>query len=727
MQGPDFLYFLLNDKNQFYYVNGTTVLTSGLPKPLIFTPDGWQDISIFFERNKKYFAIDRSFSYPMNFVEDGARILKYLFYEQGVEAKCYLLIAEQVLDFDGVTYGFRYQKMYKGEVDFSTFSHQGPKVTVNMMEGDLVKLIKANESTDYEIPLGDDAEVIEMDGLNLQEKGNFNLVSDFEIKKSIFGTNWFLPVNYLGSDGKSTGISFFTQQVKNMTGIPWATKLNDDDYLGLGNDSIVGTTTAIISGVIEFKCTQNSPSLGFRVRFYRSNQALVNQGDYEVVFNGNPRPGNTYTYNVNLSIPLQAGERLYVEGIYFGGITGAIDIGISFTDNCKLSIKYKNTFRATTTKAYRPSVLLQKVLDKVTGGGYQVQSSLLTGDNDLRMLTSGDALRGLSGAVIKTSLMKVFQLFDMQLDAAMGIINNVLHFENKQFWYDHSTIIDLGSVTNLKVNQSGDYLFNTVTIGYPNQNYNQALGDVNGKLEPCVTQSYTLPITCVNKALQLTTDIRADMYGIEFTRINLEGKTTVDSSSDNDTFCIKVAAKASGATNYTLDRSLNPYVSVVIDPSYNMDATTQADLISAYDQAKAFNLLLTPKQCLYNHGAFIRGCLRKLDSKWVRYNVSDKFPLLKVAPPGGRVVYERSDVQVGDFDQPYFDSVQFDFETKTPINLQDILAQNPVQAFRYEYQGVVMDGVNIKVGMQPAIQKSQVWSLLSVPTNNLSQLIEVWI
>lgn len=726
MQGPDFLYFLLNDKNQFYYVNGTNVATTGIPTPLTYTPDGWQDISIFFERNKKYFAIDRSFSYPMNFVEDGARILKYLFYEQGVEAKCYLLIAEQVLDFDGVTYGFRYQKMYKGEIDFSTFSHQGPKVTVNMMEGDLVKLIKANESTDYEIPMGDDAELIEMDGLNLQEKGNFNLVSDFEIKKSVYNNNWFAPLNYIGSDGKSTGIAFSSQTIKS-SGTDWNAKLNNSDHLGLGSDTIVSTTTAIISGVVEFKCTVNDPGLGIRMRFIRSNQSITDQLAYQILQNGNPTPGQTYTYNINLTIPLQAGERLYLEGIYFGGATGAIDIGISFTDKCSLKIKYKNTFRATTAKAYRPSVLLQKILDKVTGGGYQVVSTLLTGDNDLRMLTSGDALRGLSGAVIKTSLMKIFQLFDMQLDAAMGIINNVLHFENKQFWYDHSTVIDLGSVTNLKVNQSGDYLFNTVSIGYPNQNYNQALGDVNGKLEPCVTQSYTLPITCVSKALSLTTDIRADMYGIEFTRINLEGKTTVDSSSDNDTFCIKVAPKASGATTYTLDRTLNPYVSIVIDPSYNMDATTQADLISAYDQAKAFNLLLTPKQCLYNHGAFIRGCLRKLDSKWVRYNVSDKFPLLKVSPPGGRVVYERSDVQVGDFDNPYFDSVQFDFETKTPINLQDILAQNPVQAFQYEYEGVVMQGVNLKIGMQPAIQKSQVWSLLSVPSNNLSQLIEVWI
>jgi hypothetical protein len=217
------------------------------------------------------------------------------------------------------------------------------------------------------------------------------------------------------------------------------------------------------------------------------------------------------------------------------------------------------------------------------------------------------------------------------------------------------------------------------------------------------------------------------MYGIEFTRINLENKTTVDSSSDNDTFCIKVAPKAAGATNYTLDRSLNPYVSIVIDPSYNMDAATQTDLISAYDAARAFNLPLTPKQCLFNHGSFVRGCLRKLDSKWIKYNVSDKFPLVKVSPPGSRVVYERADVQVGDLDTPYFDSVQFDFETKTPINLQDILSQNPVQAFQFEYQGVIMQGVNIKVGMQPAIQKSQVWSLLSVPSNDLSQLIEVWI
>lgn len=726
MQGPDFLYFLLNDQNQFYYVNGTTVQTSGMPKPLTYTPDGWQDISIFFERNKKYFAIDRSFTIPMNFVEDGARILKYVWTNFGVESKVYLMIAEQVLDFDGVTFGFRYQKMYKAEIDFSTYSHQGPKVTVNLMEGDLVKLIKANENTDYEIPFDNDAEQILMDGVPLTEKGNFNIVSDFEIKKSDWGTNWFLPVNYLNSDGKSTGITFYTQTLKSV-GTTWPTTLSDTDTLALGGDTIASTVNAVVKGVVEFKCTVNDPSLGFRARFIRSNQDITHQNDYQIFQVGNPTPGQTYTFNINMTVPLQAGERLYLEGIYFGGATGAIDVGISFTENSYLKIYYQNTYKATTIKAYRPSVLLQKILDKVTGGGYSLVTTLLSGDNDLRMLTSGDALRGFSGAVIKISLLKFFQLFDMQLDAAMGIINNVLHFENKQYWYSNSTIIDLGSVTNLKITQSGDYLFNKISIGYPNQNYNQALGDVNGKLEPCVTQTYTLPITCVNKELTLTTDIRADMYGIEFTRINLDGKTTVDSSSDNDTFCIKVAPKVSGATSYTLDRSLNPYVSIVIDPSYNMDAATQTDLINAYDKDKAFNLGLTPKQCLFNHSAFLRGCLRGLDSKYIKYQVSDKFPLLKVSPPAGRVVYERADIRAGDLDPAYFDGVGLDFETKTPINLQDILSQNPVQAFQFEYQGVILQGVNLKVGMQPAVQKSQTWSLLSVPANDLTQTIDIWI
>jgi hypothetical protein len=92
MQGKSHIYFLVDEMNRSLYADGDIVKVSGVPRPLVFTPDGWTKIEINNQRNTKYFALDRSFSVPLDFVEDGAVILKDAYYKKGVEAKVYLVM-----------------------------------------------------------------------------------------------------------------------------------------------------------------------------------------------------------------------------------------------------------------------------------------------------------------------------------------------------------------------------------------------------------------------------------------------------------------------------------------------------------------------------------------------------------------------------------------------------------------------------------------------------------
>ena len=69
-QGPDHIYFLMNQANESYYVASGVVMTSSSPKPLQFSPDGWRNIQIVNQRNAKYFAMDRSFTVPLDYVKD---------------------------------------------------------------------------------------------------------------------------------------------------------------------------------------------------------------------------------------------------------------------------------------------------------------------------------------------------------------------------------------------------------------------------------------------------------------------------------------------------------------------------------------------------------------------------------------------------------------------------------------------------------------------------------
>ena len=179
MQGGEFLYFLTDNNNQFYSIANGRLKLSATPIPLEFSPDGWQEVSIQNQRNKKYFGIDRSVTIPYTFVEDGAAILKQIFYKYGVNAQVNLIICQQQLYYSGGEYGFWYKLLSKLDVDFSTFNHSGYKVTCNLLEGGFPKYLKSNENTTYEFPLDELSVNVKMDGIVLHSQSKFITINEY--------------------------------------------------------------------------------------------------------------------------------------------------------------------------------------------------------------------------------------------------------------------------------------------------------------------------------------------------------------------------------------------------------------------------------------------------------------------------------------------------------------------------------------------------------------------
>src|SRR5581483_6203279 len=204
MQGKSHIYFLVDEMNRSLYVEGDVVKVSGIPRPLAFSPDGWTKIEIDNQRNTKYFALDRSFTIPLDFVEDGALILKDAYYKKGVEAKIYLVILKQKLQLtkDGAGnitgFGYYYDSFYRGEIDFSQFQHAGPKATVNIMEGGIPKYIKANENTKYELDVDvPEARYVLMDGINLKQSSKFLVIDP---SADNFNGNHSVPLTLIGQE-----------------------------------------------------------------------------------------------------------------------------------------------------------------------------------------------------------------------------------------------------------------------------------------------------------------------------------------------------------------------------------------------------------------------------------------------------------------------------------------------------------------------------------------------
>lgn len=709
MQGKDFLYFLTDELGRSYYVENGIVKVSAQPRPLEYTPEGWMEILVQLIKNQKYFALDRGVTVPLDFVEDGAIIVKDAYYKKGGKAQLWLVMSKQELYYDGIEYGYSYKGVYRGALDFSEFNHTGPKVTISISEDGPVKYIKANENAIYEIDVDvPEAMKIKMDGIRLRGTKRFVVIDPTYNHGIDGGVKEMIPMQETNSEGYFFNIGFASS----------AGSITDADYDFIQGEDL--STSDKWNGVIS-----EADSVSYSIHF--EGKIMVERGT------------GAYASRVGFDIKLETSTgRLFTLGNIsndFGPFDTAVPYSFSI-DSAEITLFKDETFfiyqvptafqstnrwhyeegaifeyhtkdryKTTYIKALPLLYVYKKLIEKVTGGRYQADSTLLD-DNFNIPITCGDAIRGIAGAIIKTSLSKLFQAVNSGAiwTAGMGVIGGVIRIEKKDRWVDYSDPIDLGEVTNLSVKPAEDYIFNQLNIGYEPQDYD----DVNGRQEFNNTSRYTGPETEVTKSLDLISPYRADSYGIEFTRINLEGKTTTDSSSDNDVSFIHVNATPINdpieGIVYTLNRDLNAFATGLIEPE------------------SVFNIYLSPSRCADRSGSFIHSCFYKMDGEFLTWQTTDKNADLATTNP---VVIEKSNKHIGSLAPALFTSNILEFEAPSPVNLLELHAASPGRAFKCRYLGIPLKGIAVKIGIRLGDYEVQTIQLLSAPDNDLEQLINV--
>lgn len=710
MQGPETLYFFTDDNGQWWYVQNNLVLSSPSPLPLQYSPDGWEDIGILNQRNQKYFLMDRSFSVPLEFVEDGARILKYKFYNRGLGEKLHLVIAKQQLYFDATHYGFYYTLLYKGEIDFSEFSHEGPKVVLDIMEGGIVKFVKARENVKYPIPIdAPDTIKIKMDGINLRFGLSFltigigvNNTTLYDVNRDITSNRqWLVTFYKISTEGNRLNVitNDVSKVVDNSIDYP-----NDERWFVKALAAIQLEAHFKFSGLLTK--TMGNSSVDYLFKLVNQDGTTVHEFINEsragfAAVNEALNIDQTFTINLNQD------DRLFLVIHISVNATQPSQVGSIVLDESTSTFNYTSKYRTTYIKARRPFNVFQELAAKVADATVQSESTVLN-TFDYFVLTSGDALRGLDGALIKTSLQDFYKSYNTIHSAGMGAILGKLKFEKKVNCIDYSSPIQLGECKGLKVSVDKDYCFSTIKIGCPEQDYD----DVNGKQEFNNTHTYTTPNTSEGKELDLVSVYRFDCYGAEFTRLNFDGKTTTDSDSDNDVWVIAINPvpindPVEGVV-YELDRSLNPYATGLLEP------------------ATVFNLALSPKQCLFRNGPYIRSCFYKQDAEYLRFQTTEKNSSLEVAPPGGPVITENADVEIAKLGDRLFVPIKLTFDTRVPNDLLEQLAINPLSAYATSYVGIPLVGIPNKAGIHPEDNEAQSYELLASPQTDFTPLIDVF-
>jgi len=670
---------------------------------LQYTPDGWKEISIVDQRNMTTWTLDIDFTIPLNFVGDGGQILKNIFSIKGTEEKIFLAIMEQQLFYDGTDYYYYYTLLYKSRVDFSTYTHDGPRVTVNMLQQDFAISLKNNATKTFQYKLADSSlgAPIYMDGLKLRESGNFIVVDGVEIvNPSPTFYDFYIPLSFLNSEGQAAGISFQTQQFGLAT-----PPLTTGNWFTKSNIQATAPITINIKTTFSIKVTQNDSGNGeLRIRL----ESNMGQNIQIALFSG-VVVGNTYSIPVDINITLAIGEQFYLAGFIAVNPTGGGQkFGFMFNPGGDFLGSFDSRYRSTYIKAFDIQEVFSLLVNSVSGGEFTAAPSRLLQRAGLKLaITSGDGIRGIDDAILKITWNNLWSLANTYEDPGMYVIGNKIYLERKEECQDATSIIDVGEVSAFKDSPANDLKFGKLTIGFPDQDY----GEANGKDEFNTTLEMGSPITSVSNEVNFISDIRGDGFGIEDIRSGLDGKTTTDNTADGTPFVMHIEDNPSnvtvGATTtlaYKLDRTLNPYASGVLFPE------------------TVFNLALSPKQCLYRKGNYLIGCLYQQETKELTFQNLDKNQALEVRVPGQRPVIEKANEVIGELGTPYFKPIRFEFTGRSPSDILQKRKANPRSLIKLSLQGISYTCIPQKEGIQPATEAAQAFQVLARPDNDITLL-----
>jgi hypothetical protein len=777
-----FLYYLLEEDGRSISVQNGVITSSGTKRPLNYSPIG--EMLFAWERNITKHGIVRNYGNEIATVLDGAMICRDAFYNYNINRKIFLLIQELKLVYTDDYWKWYYDYLYRGELDLSTSRDSVDKFSVNIMEGGLFQLLKANEDTTYTFLFDEESVNISWPGLELFRTATYLFAG--EIPKSIFGSIHTPNISFINSEGDAGGSAFFSQNLEQVSGSIGTYVSTSTNYFLINNSG--ETQTYRLHGTIKFLCTDNDIGASYRFDLYKSDGTgtlLFNNSNLALVV------GQEYTVPFDVNITLLNEEKLFWINTYFGLFSpGSIDVAVNFSDDSRAVIDFSNTYEETKSPAYTRKVIWRKLCEKVFGNKDYGISTLF--ENDDRILTSTEAIRGLPEPKIKISIGNFFKDVDSDLMAGMGIepgvataslvAGNRVSIESREYYYNDSDPIDLGEIKDLEVTYSADLISNRLKFGSPKPD----IEDLNGRYDPNGSSEFISPENRVAGEYDMISPFKSGPYEIESIRVNLRAKDTTDDNRDNDIFVVVVERKQEDeVTQVSFISSLNLMITpggiefvtgqkikiegsvsndntftilgaayflgitfVVLDGPALVDETDVSVLITfltgilyqpkietfdnsgdpedfgAPSPTTLFNTQLTPKSRFLRHKRWLASMAYKFDNEKIKWTSSTNNSNLKTIN-GSIIIDEDRDENISELGPIMFQPYYLDFETKTPVNpnLTTLMEENPFRSFRFTEYGIEYIGFNFRAGFAPDTLASQRFKLLSSPLNDLTQKI----
>lgn len=714
LPAPIFLFYLVNSAGESYYVDEMgNVQKRGLATPLVWSPDGWQEMSIGWERNMDKFGLIRNFSLTMGFPGDGGVILEYLFNRENIDFKVSLMVQKLELDVTADDYALVYKFYYRGAIDLSTYRSERLKVLANIMEGGRSADLKANEKTDYEIPLAEDPEAIRVkfNGMKLQNQALSALTNGLPTADPFWNfKNHIVELELIRKEVDDIGSARSTNrtQVQN----------SNTDIRGTGEYHFHATAAGVVdvtwSGItlqVEYDPAAPgiNPAAVVRVVVRRIDKTNFSNFQLEllVTASGNGVPG-VYNLAGTGQIAVNPEDELFL--YCFCNVQGATgDAQLRFTWSGAepiFKIDYLFKFPETFVKMFKPIDAYKRLVGRLSGSEDYAVSGLLTASEIC--ITSGNGLRSIEGAVWKSNLGAFYETFKVLKMAGIGVEGDNIVLEAFDHFFNDDLVIDLGEVKERpEISPAIELMANTIKAGYADPK----VEDINGKLAFNAEVKWSSPLIRVTRELDLQVPYIADPFYMESVRGKYFTQTTTDEQSDNETFIALVDLA-------------NPQVDAD-GTYYNLKRPVYATIEGIPDPASAYNIdQLTPGRIVRTWKRWLRTIFWLFDGQLIKNEGSSKNnDLATTGGPDGDV-REKDDLLIGaaDLGDPLFEPKKIKFIAPGAPVMVKTLRDTPSACLRFTRNGSQYKVYLLKAALASKTMAEQEFIGFSHIDNDLKKL-----
>jgi hypothetical protein len=706
----------MSNVNQAYFDRVRFILQNdNLGSLIIEEPIGWNNDEKELTRHKDYHGIFPKFSNNLKFQGQGYDYLKTIYDVYGINAEVRLVKDEKHPKTDVWT------RSYFGYLDMSTRQIEDNKISFKFNSGGLEMEVKARESESIEItrsttldglPLSDlPINEVELDGRRIflksvwetdqsnnaaylsvySDDGNTRSESvGFPLKltnTSHEEAHSVLPSSYGSENNGSTGMMMLATFDRDRTirfigkDISFIPIITESDWQWAHfRISLVVYENGIDYNVRERKIlfwADTNPSLpGVTTSLYNFQRGAPIGGS---VVNVGARFGFDFDETLNVGPGESVALEILIKSDLRNYSTSRARYYVSVTDiKGNVTIEEDSFFEKSISKCVLPHEVAERLIEVYTNK--KVLKSDTLGRTDIGYQTDGKAsLLGLahgfwirqfdnSDEVFKpltTSLKEFMESFSATHNLGLGIENDgfkeFVRIEELGYFYNRNTTIKLPyQVKKVKRSDAVDYFYSSLEMGYEKGgDYEEAFGldEYNG-----TTKFSTVIKRLTNKYTKLS-KYRADTYGAEFARRKPKlTHGTQDTRYDTDVFTFDLK-RGSLSSVFNLRKWQDDFE---VAPSGTFSPET------------AYNLRLSPFNCMLRHGWTIASGLTKYLSDYVRYASSTANSSLSTKLIGGNEYAENGNIINSEIGRPRYVPEFIEFEHEVTFEINQLLMGSKV-------------------------------------------------